>query len=211
MASPRGMFNFKASSSGDMSGCAFKITSRVYALCVGYMTFALTVSTKICQSFSAETSCVVIKHQHKPLCVAKLYVYRTQRADFRVRGQKGSKKFPRKSPARCRGRLLFHVLLFAVLLVLFLGVVDLLVFWALVFAFLGFNRFRDAFLFQTITSSSETFRNPLSLKALRLCCCTTPTIVCSLWLRKFNSSRGDRLIGGCFESGCLSWSQKHQS
>jgi len=73
-ASPKGMFSLDASSTGVMSSFSRRIVSLVYALCVGYITLAWAVSTRMSQSFSFVYSSKFMQHQHR-LTFTSLIVY----------------------------------------------------------------------------------------------------------------------------------------
>jgi hypothetical protein len=76
MASPKDMFNLIANSWGLMSGFSRMIVSRMYALRLGYITEACTVSTSMTQSFSFVYSSRFIWHQQIVLRVAYYSAYR---------------------------------------------------------------------------------------------------------------------------------------
>jgi hypothetical protein len=67
-ASPIGMLRVMAKSSAVMLGFSRNSVSLVYALCVGYITFAWAVSTSMSQSFSFVYASKFISNQHRLVC-----------------------------------------------------------------------------------------------------------------------------------------------
>jgi len=84
-ASPSGMLSLFTSSVGVTSGFSRRITSLMYALRLGYITAACTVSVSMSQSFSFVNSSKFNGHQHYNHLLWGYSAYRKHAAPLRYR------------------------------------------------------------------------------------------------------------------------------